>query len=241
MTRPTKRTRLLKRRKQQSLRCRKQLSENIQKHAIRLEEISGMTAEAAREELKQLMVQDAKVKAAAHVQEIEEEAQRTGRHRAQKVVLTVLQRIAASLSVEYTTSVVHLDSDEQKGRIIGREGRNIKSFEAATGTEVVVDDTPGAVVISCFDPVKREIARRALEKLLADGRIHPASIERFVAASSQTLENEMMEEGQRTLIDLNIHGVHPNLVASDWSHAISHQLRTEPAGPTLSKPHTSPH
>ena len=187
------------------------LSAIIEQQTRRLEEISGLSADHAREELKEQMVDSAKQQALVRIQQLQEEAERTARQRARKVVITAIQRSAASLSVENTASVVYLDSDDQKGRIIGREGRNIRAFESATGTEVVVDDTPGAVVLSCFDPLRREIARRALQALVKDGRIHPASIEKTVKATARTLEEELNEIGERAVIDLGIHGLHPAL------------------------------
>ena len=188
------------------------LQAQIEQQIRRLEEIGGLTAETAREALKAELIDVAKLRASAHIKRIEAEARRTARQAAQKVVLTAIQRTAASESVERTVSVVHLESDEHKGRIIGREGRNIRAFEAASGTEVIVDDTPGAVVLSCFDPVRREIARRAMQSLVQDGRIHPTNIEKFVNASAKTMEEELMEVGERALIDLNIHGIHSELI-----------------------------
>ncbi len=188
------------------------LQAQIEQQIRRLEEIGGLTAETAREALKAELIDVAKLRASAHIKRIEAEARRTARQAAQKVVLTAIQRTAASESVERTVSVVHLESDEYKGRIIGREGRNIRAFEAASGTEVIVDDTPGAVVLSCFDPVRREIARRAMQSLVQDGRIHPTNIEKFVNASAKTMEEELMEVGERALIDLNIHGIHSELI-----------------------------
>ncbi len=184
----------------------------IEQQTRRLEEISGLSAEDAREELKQQLIESAKRQASTHIQKVQEEAKRTARHSARKVVLTAIQRTAASLSMETTASVVYLDSDDHKGRIIGREGRNIRAFESATGTEVIVDDTPSAVVLSCFDPVRREVARRALQSLVSDGRIHPASIERTVKAAATSLEEELTEVGERAVIDLNIHGLHSELI-----------------------------
>ena len=183
----------------------------IEQQTRRLVEISGLSEEKAREELRAQVIENTRHQAAAHVQRVMDQANRSARHNARKVVLTAIQRTAASLSVETTVSVVYLDSDDQKGRIIGREGRNIRAFESVTGTEIIVDDTPGAVVLSCFDPVRREVARRALQALVKDGRIHPVSIEKTVKATRKSLEEELVEIGERAVIDLKIHGLHHEL------------------------------
>ena len=188
------------------------LDEVIAQQTRRLEQISQLTTEDARKELQEQLIDSARGEASEHIRQIQEEAKRTARSLAQKIVLTVIQRTASSQSVENTVSVVHLDSDDHKGRIIGREGRNIRAFEAASGTEVIVDDTPSAVVLSCFDPIRREVARRAMRDLLHDGRIHPVRIEKKIRSVRKALDNELVEIGQRSLIDLNIHRLHPKLV-----------------------------
>lgn len=184
----------------------------IETHARRLEEVSGITREEAQQRLSDLMVSEARLESAARIKEIRDEARLTANKEARRVVLTAIQRTAATQTVENTVAVVNLDSDEMKGRIIGREGRNIRAFEAATGTEVIVDDTPEAVIISGFDPVRRAIASIALKQLIQDGRIHPARIEEMVAKVSDEIEEEIVETGERTVIDLGLHGVHPELV-----------------------------
>ncbi len=185
------------------------LDRAIGEQTQRLVEIGGMSAEEAREELKKLMVERAQEEGAVLVHRAIEDAKRMARHSARKVVLTVIQRTAGSLSVENTASIVHLESDKVKGRIIGREGRNIRAFETTTGVEVIVDDTPNTVVLSCFDPLRREIARRAMQTLVKDGRINPSNIERKVRAATESLEEDMVDQGERAVIQLKIRNLHP--------------------------------
>lgn len=181
-------------------------------HVRRLEEVSGISREEAAKRLSEQVVEEAKLESAAQVKDIRDAARLTANREARKVVLTAIQRSAAVQTVENTVSVVNLESDEMKGRIIGREGRNIRAFEAATGTEVIVDDTPEAVIISGFDPVRRAIARLSLVRLIQDGRIHPARIEEVVAKVTEEINEEIVETGERTVIDLGLHAVHPELV-----------------------------
>ncbi len=169
-----------------------------------LEHISGLTASEAREKLIESLKDEAKTAAASYINDIMEEARR--------IVVQSIQRVATETAIENSVTVFHIDSDEIKGRIIGREGRNIRALEAATGIEIIVDDTPEAIVLSGFDPVRREIARLALHQLVADGRIHPARIEEVVAKVRKQIEQEIIETGQRTAIDLGIHGLHPELI-----------------------------
>ncbi|MDA0310866.1 MAG: ribonuclease Y [Gemmatimonadetes bacterium] len=178
----------------------------------RLEQLAGLTAEAARTELMDDLKDEARAEAANALREIKEQAQRDAEKEARKIVALAIQRMAADLTAETTVSVVQLPSDEMKGRIIGREGRNIRSFEQATGVDVVIDDTPEAVVLSAFDPVRREIARIALERLVEDGRIHPARIEEMVEKAGKDVEKGMIEAAEEVLYELGIHNVHPEIV-----------------------------
>lgn len=178
----------------------------------KLETISGLTTEEARESLIESLKDEAKSQAQQYINEIMDEAKMTANKEAKKIVIQSIQRVASETAVENSVSVFHIDSDEVKGRVIGREGRNIRALEAATGTEIVVDDTPEAIVISAFDPVRREICRLALHQLVADGRIHPARIEEVVAKVKKQIEEEIIETGKRTTIDLGIHGLHPELI-----------------------------
>lgn len=178
----------------------------------KLEAISGLTTEEARESLIESLKDEAKTQAQQYINEIMDEAKMTANKEAKKIVIQSIQRVASETAVENSVSVFHIDSDEVKGRVIGREGRNIRALEAATGTEIVVDDTPEAIVISAFDPVRREICRLALHQLVADGRIHPARIEEVVAKVKKQIEEEIIETGKRTTIDLGIHGLHPELI-----------------------------
>ncbi|QOR73887.1 ribonuclease Y [Cruoricaptor ignavus] len=177
-----------------------------------LEKISNYTAEEAREELVESLKSEAKSKAQSQVQAIIEEAQLNAKNEAKKIVIQTIQRIGTEQAVENAVSVFNIESDEVKGRIIGREGRNIRALEAATGVEIIVDDTPEAILLSCFDPVRREIARLSLHRLVTDGRIHPARIEEVVEKTRKNIEEEIIEVGKRTIIDLGIHGLHPELV-----------------------------
>ena len=177
-----------------------------------LETISGMSAEHAKEQLIEALKAEAKTEAMSLIQDTIEEAKLTANNEAKKIVIQTIQRVATEHSIENSVSIFNIESDDIKGRIIGREGRNIRALEAATGVEIVVDDTPEAIILSCFDPIRREIARLSLHKLVSDGRIHPARIEEVVSKTSKQLENEIIETGKRTCIDLGIHGLHPELI-----------------------------
>ena len=177
-----------------------------------LEKISNYSAEEAKSELVESLRAEAKTKAQAHVQSIMEEAQLNAKNEARKIIIQTIQRIGTEQAIENSVSVFNIESDEIKGRIIGREGRNIRALEAATGVEIIVDDTPEAILLSCFDPVRREIARLSLHRLVTDGRIHPARIEEVVEKTKKHIEEEIIEVGKRTVIDLGVHGLHPELV-----------------------------
>lgn len=178
----------------------------------KLEELSGLSAEEAKQRLIESLKDQARLDAASYVNEIMDDAKLNANQQAKKIVIQTIQRVATETAIENSVSVFHIDNDEVKGRIIGREGRNIRALEAATGVEIVVDDTPEVIVISAFDPVRREVCRLALHQLVADGRIHPARIEEVVAKVKKQLENEIIETGKRTAIDLGIHGLHPELI-----------------------------
>ncbi len=178
----------------------------------KLEELSGLSAEEAKNRLVESMKDEARTAAASYINEIMDEAKLNANSQAKKIVIQTIQRVATETAIENSVSVFHIDNDEVKGRIIGREGRNIRALEAATGVEIVVDDTPEAIVISAFDPIRREVCRLALHQLVADGRIHPARIEEVVAKVKKQLDSEVIETGKRTAIDLGIHGLHPELV-----------------------------
>lgn len=178
----------------------------------KLEELSGLSAEEAKQRLIESLKDQAKLDAASYVNEIMDDAKLNANQQAKKIVIQTIQRVATETAIENSVSVFHIDNDEVKGRIIGREGRNIRALEAATGVEIVVDDTPEAIVISAFDPVRRAVCRLALHQLVADGRIHPARIEEVVAKVKKQLDNEIIETGKRTAIDLGIHGLHPELI-----------------------------
>ncbi len=178
----------------------------------KLEELSGLSAEEAKNRLVESMRDKAKMDAASYINEIVDQAKLDANQQAKKIVIQTIQRVATETAIENSVSVFHIDNDEVKGRIIGREGRNIRALEAATGTEIVVDDTPESIIISAFDPVRREVCRLALHQLVADGRIHPARIEEVVAKVKKQLDNEIVETGKRTAIDLGIHGLHPELI-----------------------------
>ena len=178
----------------------------------KLETISGLSADEARERLVESLKEEAKTGAQSYINDIMEEAKMTANKEAKRIVIQSIQRVATETSIENSITVFHIDSDEVKGRIIGREGRNIRALEAATGVEIVVDDTPEAIVLSGFDPVRREIARLSLYQLVADGRIHPARIEEVVSKVKKQIEEEIIETGKRTVIDLGIHGLHPELI-----------------------------
>ena len=189
-----------------------ELKELEAKEREKLEAISGLSADEARERLVESLKDEAKTNAASYINEIMDEAKLTANKEAKRIVIQSIQRVATETAIENSVTVFHIDNDEVKGRIIGREGRNIRALEAATGVEIVVDDTPEAIVISAFDPVRREICRLALHQLVADGRIHPARIEEVVAKVTKQVEEEIIETGKRTAIDLGIHGLHPELV-----------------------------
>ncbi|HPX99202.1 MAG TPA: ribonuclease Y [Bacteroidaceae bacterium] len=178
----------------------------------KLEVISGLSAAEAKDRLVESLKEDAKTEAASYINDIIDDAKMTANKEAKKIVIQTIQRIGTETAIENTVSVFHIENDEMKGRIIGREGRNIRAIEATCGVEIVVDDTPEAIVISAFDPVRREIARLALHQLVADGRIHPARIEEVVAKVQKQVEDEIIETGKRTTIDLGIHGLHPELI-----------------------------
>ncbi len=178
----------------------------------KLEELSGLSAEEAKNRLVESLKDQAKLDAAQYVNEIMDDAKLNANREAKKIVITTIQRVATETAIENSVSVFHIENEEVKGRIIGREGRNIRALEAATGVEIIVDDTPDAVVISAFDPIRREVCRLALHQLVADGRIHPARIEEVVAKVKKQLDNEIIETGKRTTIDLGIHGLHPELI-----------------------------
>ncbi len=187
--------------------------ERIHKQEIeRLEAISGLSAEEAKERLVESLKDEAKTNAMSLINEIMDEARMTASKEAKKIVVQTIQRVATEAAVENSVTIFHIDSDEVKGRIIGREGRNIRALEAATGVEFIVDDTPEAIVLSGFDPVRREIARLALHQLVTDGRIHPARIEEVVNKVRKQVEEEIIETGKRTAIDLGVHGLHPELI-----------------------------
>ncbi|MDE7152840.1 MAG: ribonuclease Y [Muribaculaceae bacterium] len=177
-----------------------------------LEYISGLSSEEAKEKLVESLKDEAKTAAASYINDIMDEAKMTANKEAKRIVVQSIQRVATETAIENSVTIFHIDSDEIKGRIIGREGRNIRALEAATGIEIIVDDTPEAIVLSGFDPVRREIARLALHQLVADGRIHPARIEEVVAKVRRQIEEEIVETGKRTAIDLGIHGLHPDLI-----------------------------
>ena len=179
---------------------------------LKLEAISGLSAEEAKERLVESLKEEAKTEAASYINDIMDDAKMTANKEAKRIVIQSIQRVATETAIENSVTVFHIDSDEIKGRIIGREGRNIRALEAATGVEIVVDDTPEAIVLSAFDPVRREIARLALHQLVTDGRIHPARIEEVVAKVKKQVEEEIIETGKRTTIDLGIHGLHPELI-----------------------------
>lgn len=177
-----------------------------------LQKISGYSADEAKAELVEAMKGEAKSKAQAYVTNVMDEAKLNAKNEARKIVIQTIQRIGTEQAIENSVSVFNIESDEIKGRIIGREGRNIRALEAATGVEIIVDDTPEAILLSCFDPVRREIARLSLHRLVTDGRIHPARIEEVVNKTTKQIEEEIIEVGKRTILDLGIHGLHPELV-----------------------------
>ncbi len=187
--------------------------EKLYKESVsKLERIAGLSAEEAKQQLIDMMTDEAKAEAANTIVDIVEEAKITANEQAKKIVIQTIQRQATESAIENTVSIFHIESDEIKGRVIGREGRNIRALEAASGIEIIVDDTPEAIILSGFDPIRREIARLALHRLVTDGRIHPARIEEVVAKTKKQIEEEIVEIGERTVIDLGIHGLHPELI-----------------------------
>lgn len=191
---------------------RKEVEQQKQEGRQMLEQIAGLSADEAKTKLIDGLKDEARTEAQSYINEIMDEARMTANKEAKSIVIKTIQRIASETAVENAVTVFHIDSDEVKGRIIGREGRNIRALEAATGVEIVVDDTPEAIVLSCFDPVRRETARLALHQLVLDGRIHPARIEEVVAKVRKQLEEEIIETGKRTAIDMGVHGLHPELI-----------------------------
>lgn len=191
---------------------KEELARLMSEQNSRLEQISGMSSEEAKNILIENMKAEAKSEAAAYINETVEEAKLTATKEAKRIIVASIQRVATETAIENSVTVFNIDSDEVKGRIIGREGRNIRALEAATGIEIIVDDTPEAIILSGFDPVRREIARLALHQLVTDGRIHPARIEEVVAKVKKQIEEEIVEVGKRTTIDLGIHGLHPELI-----------------------------
>ena len=193
-------------------RRKEELDRKIKEQNVRLEQIGGLSSEEAKNILIENRKAEAKTEAMTYVNEVMEEAKMTAGKEAKKIVVQTIQRVATEAAIENSVTVFNIDSDEVKGRIIGREGRNIRALEAATGIEIIVDDTPEAIILSGFDPVRREIARLALHQLVTDGRIHPARIEEVVAKVQKQIEEEIIEAGKRTTIDLGIHGLHPELI-----------------------------
>ncbi|AZJ32075.1 MULTISPECIES: ribonuclease Y [Tenacibaculum] len=189
-----------------------ELEKMHKRHVDMLEQISGLSADEAKTELVASLKDEAKSDAMSFIQDTIEEAKMTAQQEARKVVLNTIQRVGVEQAVENCVSVFNLESDDVKGRIIGREGRNIRALESATGVEIIVDDTPEAIILSCFDPVRREIARLSMHKLVTDGRIHPARIEEIVKKTEKQITQEIIEVGKRTVIDLGIHGLHPELI-----------------------------
>ena len=197
----------------QLLKTKEEELEKMQlKEREKLEELSGLSAEEAKKRLVDSLKDEARTNAQSYINEIMDDAKMTANKEAKRIVIQTIQRVATETAIENSVTVFHIDNDEVKGRIIGREGRNIRALEAATGVEIVVDDTPEAIVISAFDPVRRDICRLALHQLISDGRIHPARIEEVVAKVKKQIEEEVIETGKRTAIDLGIHGLHPELI-----------------------------
>lgn len=191
---------------------RNELEKHQEEHIKRLEKVANLSAEEAKSELVEMVKEEARTKAMSHVKEIMEEAKINATKEAKKIIIQSIQRTAAEQTIENAITVFNLESDEIKGQIIGREGRNIRALEAATGVDLIIDDTPEAIVLSCFDPLRREIARLSLQRLVQDGRIHPARIEEVVEKTKKQLEEQIMEIGERTIIELGVHGLHKDLV-----------------------------
>jgi len=191
---------------------RAELAKHQEEHLRKLESVANLSAEDAKKQLIEAVKEEARTAAMAHVKDIMEEAKTNANREAKKIVIQTIQRTAAEHTIENVITVFNLESDEIKGQIIGREGRNIRALEAATGVDLIIDDTPEAIVLSCFDPLRREVARLSLQKLTQDGRIHPARIEEVVEKTRKALEDQVMEIGERTIIELGIHGLHKDLV-----------------------------
>ena len=192
---------------------RREESEKMHANQVALlEKLSGMNAEEAKKQIVDSLKDEARTAAMAHIKEVQEEAKVNANKEAKRIVIQTIQRVATEHAIENSVSVFHIENDDVKGRVIGREGRNIRTLEELTGVEIIVDDTPGAIILSCFDAVRREVARLALHQLVKDGRIHPARIEEIVAKTKKHLEEEIMEVGKRTCIDLGIHGLHNELI-----------------------------
>ena len=202
----------LKNQEQLLARKEEELGKMHEREIAKLEELSGISAEEARNHLVESLKAEAQTRAQSYVNEIMDEAKINANKEAKRIVIQTIQRVATETAIENSVTVFHIENDDVKGRIIGREGRNIRAFEAATGVEIVVDDTPDAIVISAFDPVRREVARLALHNLISDGRIHPARIEEVVSKVKKQVDEEVIETGKRTAIDLGIHGLHPELI-----------------------------
>ncbi|MCP9767422.1 ribonuclease Y [Lacihabitans sp. LS3-19] len=197
---------------EQATKKREEAEKMHQQQVYQLEKIANLTAEQAKQQLVDALKQEAETKASSFIKQSIEEAKLTATKEAKKIVIETIQRTAAEQAIENCVSVFNIESDEIKGKIIGREGRNIRALEAATGVEIIVDDTPEAIVISSFDPVRREVARLSMHRLVQDGRIHPARIEEIVNKTRKDIDNEIIEIGERTVIDLGIHGLHPELI-----------------------------
>ena len=191
---------------------RSELDRHHEEHVKRLEKVAGLSAEQAKTELMEVVKEEARTRAMAHVKDIMEEAKINASKEAKKIIIQSIQRLGSEQAIENAITVFNLESDEIKGQIIGREGRNIRALEAATGVDLIIDDTPEAIVLSCFDPLRREIARLSLQRLVQDGRIHPARIEEVVEKTKKQLEDQIMEIGERTIIELGVHGLHKDLV-----------------------------
>ncbi|MEC8603029.1 MAG: ribonuclease Y [Bacteroidota bacterium] len=190
----------------------KELNKKSKNQIEELEKLSGYSSEDAKSQLIKALKDEAKTDAMAFIKDIQDEAKLNASKDAKKIVIQTIQRVATEHAIENAVSVFNIDSDDIKGRIIGREGRNIRALESATGVEIIVDDTPEAIILSCFDPIRREIARLSLHQLVTDGRIHPARIEEVVSKTKKSLNDEIIETGKRTCIDLGIHGLHPELL-----------------------------
>lgn len=191
---------------------RAEVEKHQEEQIKRLEKVANLSQEEAKNELMEALKEEAKTKALAHIKEIVEEAKINANKEAKKIVIQTIQRVAAEQTIENAITVFNLETDEIKGQIIGREGRNIRALEAATGVDLIIDDTPEAIVLSCFDPIRREVARLSLQKLVQDGRIHPARIEEVVAKTKSLLDDQLMEIGERTVIELGVHGLHKDLI-----------------------------